>query len=108
LDELTHAALLLHARSAVFARRVAEAQEIIRRSLESNPYVAFSGGKDSLVALALAARLRPGITALWYDDELEYQENETYIPVACRALNATLIVQIGGANHPGPDGSGHG
>lgn len=101
MDDLTRAGFLLHARTPAFAVKVERARDIIARSLDSNPYVAFSGGKDSLVALALACRAQPGITAIWSDDELEYPENETYIPAACLALGANLIVKTGESWHGG-------
>lgn len=93
----------LHARTSGFRNRVARAETETATVLAefAAPWVAFSGGKDSLVALALAARARPETTALWTDDELEYPEQSGYIPAACAALGARLVVKTGTQMHDG-------
>ncbi|WP_213578549.1 phosphoadenosine phosphosulfate reductase family protein [Rhodococcus sp. USK13] len=42
-------------------------------------YVAFSGGKDSLVALDLARRADPDVPVVFFDSGLEYPETYDYI-----------------------------
>lgn len=95
---------LLRARSRSFARLEARALALIERAAtacDGRLYVAFSGGKDSLVALALASRVLPGITALWTDDELEHDEQITSIPAAASALGVPLVVKTGTQLHAG-------
>lgn len=63
-DQLTKAASIAHTLSAQYQRRLAEAQEIIRKGLAScDPYVACSFGKDSAVILHMAMQERPDIEA---------------------------------------------
>lgn len=91
----------LRARSRSFRELVNRTYEQFEDALQqaASPYVAFSGGKDSLVALALCADLRPGITALWTDDELEYPEQLESIPATCGHLGASLVVKTGTQVH---------
>lgn len=84
----------LHARLPGFRRRMDTTMATLGdqlRSLES-PSVSLSGGKDSAVTLALCALIRPGIAAIWSDDELEYPEQEPYIPALCEAVGASLTI----------------
>jgi 3'-phosphoadenosine 5'-phosphosulfate sulfotransferase (PAPS reductase)/FAD synthetase len=94
---------LLRARSLSHRRRVADAQRVVAACLErsARPYVALSGGKDSLCVLAIAARLRPGIDAIWSDDELEYPPQPDYVPRAAGTLGAKLTILLGWAQHAG-------
>lgn len=46
---------------------------------EHEGYVAFSGGKDSLVTLDLARRVDPDVPVAFFDSGLEYPETYTYI-----------------------------
>ena len=86
-----------------FQRKLERARALIADALRhsEHPYVAFSGGKDSLLVLALAAAERPGIVAVWSDDELEYADQPTYIPNVCEQLGATLLVTLGYTTHGG-------
>ncbi len=72
---------LEHFRSERFRGRLMMAMARIEATLMEyrTPYVAFSGGKDSLVVGALAERLTGGITMHWSDGELEYPETVEYI-----------------------------
>jgi phosphoadenosine phosphosulfate reductase len=71
----------LHARTRPFRQRVDRAIGEIETALELGRrwYVAFSGGKDSLVVLDLARLVRPGITAIWADDELIHPGEEEFV-----------------------------
>lgn len=93
----------LRARLAQWRARVRHAETLVGEALTiaRHPYVAFSGGKDSLVTLAIVARLAPGIEAIWSDDELEYDEQLTFIPYAAQALGARLGICSGFARHAG-------
>lgn len=62
----------LHAKQACYARRVSEAGSIIREGLAIGPaYVGFSGGKDSMALLHLAAAIKPDIPAYFIDSGAE-------------------------------------
>lgn len=54
----------VHSRSRRFRRKMLQADEIIRQSLDKteNPYVAFSLGKDSSAMLFMVARQAPDLT----------------------------------------------
>lgn len=71
----------LHARLPAFARRVDRAKEIVREALAAtrNPYVAFSGGKDSTAALHLVAEQRPGVTAAFLDSGAELPDTLAFV-----------------------------
>lgn len=65
------------------------------------PYIAFSGGKDSLAVMALVERIRPGTTLLWSDDELEYPETVAYLRLMQRLAGGQLVIARGWAEHAG-------
>lgn len=93
----------LRARLPAFRRRLASARETVSVALAAGArsYVAFSGGKDSLVTLALVAEQRPGITAIWSDDELEHAAQPEYIRRVCGVLGVSLVVTLGVTEHAG-------
>lgn len=64
-----------------FQQKVERARERVRAMLATcdNPYVALSGGKDSLVTLALVSAEAPGIDAIFCDDELELDATVDYL-----------------------------
>ncbi len=72
---------LLYSKLPVFKRRVVRAQEIIKQGLEksSNPYVSFSGGKDSEVVLHLVLQQRPDIKVIYINQGAEYPETREFI-----------------------------
>lgn len=52
----------------------------IRKHLDRHEgYVAFSGGKDSLVALHLALQVDPGVPVAFFDSGLEFPETYAYL-----------------------------
>lgn len=86
-----------------FQRRLARARSLIDRALATGQraYVAYSGGKDSLVTLALVAERLPGVLAVWSDDELEYPEQPEHVVGSAAALGAELLVTFGWTEHAG-------
>lgn len=86
---------------ATVGQRVASATAIIQKALakRKRPYVAFSGGKDSMVVLALVQQIGGDIPVLWSDDELEYPELiELMAPMAGQP---DLTIALGWATHAG-------
>lgn len=73
---------LRRARLLAFQRLVSRTERLIAEALAvmERPYVAVSGGKDSLVVLDLVRRQRPDVVAIWADDELEYPETVAFVP----------------------------
>lgn len=67
---------LEYARTDTHRQRVAGSVAMIQRARSHCrwPYVAFSGGKDSMVLLSLVEQLSGGVVAAWSDDELEFPE----------------------------------
>lgn len=84
-------------------RKLAHARAAIADCLATAdaPYVSFSGGKDSLVVLALAREQRPDIPVVWSDDELEYPEQPGYITGLNLGWNLNLTIVAGHARHAG-------
>lgn len=83
------------------AQRTASAAAIVLRALSKRkrPYIAFSGGKDSMVVLHLVQSVTGGIPALWSDDELEYPELVEMMGTLIGQPG--LIVTEGWAQHAG-------
>jgi len=84
----------LHARSQRYRDLVSRtyadlAEQIVQAA---RPYVALSGGKDSLVAWAIASEIKPGIPAIWCDDELEYDGTLELV----RTLAGDRLVHVSG------------
>lgn len=76
--------------------RIGEAMEHARR-----PYVALSGGKDSLVVAALCLAVRDDVTLAWSDDELEYPESVEYMQMWRDLGGDRFVVTLGWAKHAG-------
>lgn len=93
-----------HFRSDRFQARLEEALRVVRHALASarNPYLAISGGKDSLVVAALC-EVGAGrqITMHWTDDELEYPEIVGWMTLAQQAAGDALLITLGRSEHAG-------
>lgn len=83
---------LLRWRLPSFQRKLDRARERVRHALQESaaPYIALSGGKDSLVVAALVAEQRPGADAVFCDDELELPVTVPYL----RQLAAYLGLKL--------------
>lgn len=73
---------IAHSRLGRFKRQIDRSREIIQASLAEcgKSYVAFSGGKDSLVMLDLVREQAPDIPAVFFDADCSYPE--TYEAIA--------------------------
>lgn len=93
----------LHARLAAFRRRVRAAEERVGALLRvaQQPYVAFSGGKDSLCVLALTLAQRPDVPVVWSDDELEVPGTPEYLTGLAEAWALRFVPLLGHARHAG-------
>ncbi len=91
-----------HFRSERFRERVVRSIMVIQEALRTakKPYIAFSGGKDSLVTMHLVLSLREDATLAWSDDELEYPESVAYM-AALRGMAAPeqFFITHGRATH---------
>lgn len=69
MEEYERERFRLVAKSARYRRRLAEAEGAIRQAVRESkvPAVAFSFGKDSLVCLDIARRIKPDILVINYD-----------------------------------------
>lgn len=67
---------LLHSRLKRHQRQIDRSREIIEASLVEfeKPYVAFSGGKDSIVTLELVREQAPNIPSIFFDAACSYPE----------------------------------
>lgn len=77
MTALERAGALAHARTAGFARRLAEARAIIAEALARarQPYIAFSTGKDSTVMLNLVWEQAPATPAIYFDANNAFPES---------------------------------
>ncbi len=82
-------------------RRVMAAIQRIQTALadSTQPYVAFSSGKDSMVVLALVERITGGVVAHWTDDELEYPE--TVAMMEAMTGDLAFVTTLGRSEHAG-------
>lgn len=94
------AADLEHSRTWAYRNALRIARQAVEHGLErcERPYLACSGGKDSLVALYLCRELMPEIAVIWSDDELEYPEQPGYIRTIGRDY---LRIVKGATTHAG-------
>lgn len=94
----------LYSRTAQHQERVAAALGRVAGALlhTPNPYVAFSGGKDSTVVLALVELAGYEAHAIWSDDELEMPETIAYMEALQDIDEAGLLtITHGWAQHGG-------
>lgn len=70
----------LHTRLKSTQNKFSQGLSIAKAHVDSYPgFVAFSGGKDSMVSLHLALQANPHIPVCFYDSGLEFPENIEYI-----------------------------
>lgn len=68
-------------------------QAMVVEHISKGPgFVAFSGGKDSLVSLHLALQVDPNIPVCFYDSGLEFPENIEYIQYLANLYNINLHI----------------
>lgn len=87
-------AYCLYAKLNCFNRRLEKTRLFIADCLSrcSNPYVAWSGGKDSTVMLHLVMEQRPDIPAVCIQSELDNPDNIEMIERATKELGVNLIL----------------
>lgn len=73
----------LHAKTKQYRWRVEQARQRVSEwfSLVTNPYIAFSTGKDSTCVLALVREQRPETPAVYLDADCSYPESEALLRV---------------------------
>lgn len=82
-------------------RKVAQTIGRIREALATSrmPYVAFSGGKDSLVLAWLVEQITGGVTLAWSDDEMEYPETVKMMTTLNDVGSLAFVVTGGVSRH---------
>lgn len=84
----------LQGRRPALQLKVAQAREIVATFLEraANPYVAFSGGKDSTVVLHLLREQAPSTPAVFSDDEWNLPETTAFVAATpnCHKIAARI------------------
>lgn len=65
----------------------------------NRPYIAFSGGKDSLATTALVHLIRPDVPLVWSDDELEYPETVAFMTDLRAVAGDQLRILLGWTQH---------
>lgn len=93
MDIAERAGFLAHSHTAVFRRRVAAARNLITEALwqRDSWCVAFSGGKDSTVALDLADQVHPGLPVCWIDDGWDYPETMSFLDSTAARLGRPVM-----------------
>lgn len=98
----THPMDALRWRLPSLQAKVRRALDVIERCFEvCVPYVAFSGGKDSLVLLSLVLSVRPDTLVIWSDDELELPGTPEYITSLAESWPFRLVVVRSHTEHAG-------
>jgi len=94
---------LVHARSEAFQRRVSDALAVITVALSQaqRPYIAYSGGKDSMVVMHLVHSVDPTVPIYWSDDELEYPEVVEHMTRLQELAGDQMYIGLGWATHAG-------
>ena len=67
----------------------------------ASPYVAFSGGKDSLTLAHLARQIDPTIPLIYADDELLWDEHVAYVEAMKDFFGEPFLHVSGGSVHAG-------
>jgi len=94
MDEEWRTVFLMRSETDEFRKRLAETQDIIKQAFNEfkKPYVAYSGGKDSLVLLHLVLQYGPYITVFHWD------YGPYYIPRKIEARIIQIAREIGAKN----------
>lgn len=93
----------LHYESDRMRGLIASGLALVTQALDKgrNPYIAFSGGKDSLAVMGLVLTVRPDVRLVWSDDELEYPETVEYMTTVQRLAGDQLTITLGHVQHAG-------
>lgn len=93
----------IHFGSPRFRSKLESALSIAGRALTSceRPYIAFSGGKDSVALAGIVHALRPEVELAWSDDELEYPEAVAFMDQLRTIAGPQLTITLGWAEHAG-------
>lgn len=93
----------VHAKSVEFQDKVLRALALTKRTLAKSrrPYIAFSGGKDSVVVTAITHAIAPEVPLAWSDDELEYPESVAFMARLRAVAGPQLTITQGWATHAG-------
>jgi phosphoadenosine phosphosulfate reductase len=86
-----------------FAMKHAAALQTVTKALKRSkrPYIAFSGGKDSMAVLTLVHTVNPNVPLHWSDDELEYDETVAVMTQIKEIAGDQLVISHGWATHAG-------
>lgn len=91
LDSMSKSSLSGYLNST--ASKFKEGQETAHKHVTANKgFVAFSGGKDSVVSLHLALQADPHIPVCFYDSGLEFPENVEYIHSIANLFNLNFHI----------------
>ncbi len=81
MQNMNQKADTIHAKTIEFITKVSEAHELIKKSLQhmKNPYLSFSGGKDSTVMLHMLLKHKSNIPVIYWDADASYPDTEQFI-----------------------------
>lgn len=103
---------LLHAKTVEYVTRVSEAHDLIKEALHhmKNPYVSFSGGKDSTVMLHMVLKHKPDIPVIYWDADASYPDTEVFLKkvinewhlnfIRVKTESMLSVFRKYGVNHP--------
>lgn len=93
----------VHAQSQPFRRRLSGALAAVELALATatKPYIAYSGGKDSLALMWLVHSVREDVTVAWTDDELEYPEVVEHMAALQAVAGDQMMIKRGTHEHAG-------
>ena len=83
----------LHAKRASYQAKLPKAKELISTALSqmNNPYLSFSGGKDSLVMLHMVLAQKPDISVVYWDAGASYPDTDQFLAQISKEWNFELI-----------------
>jgi phosphoadenosine phosphosulfate reductase len=84
---------LLHAKTTEFISTVSTAHSLIKDALDhmNNPYLSFSGGKDSTVMLHMVLKHKPDIPVVYWNADASYPDTEKFIQKIVKEWNLNFI-----------------